>query len=57
MGEVVYLKDHKSKGAQAVPDLSNRLVRIRASLEKINKLMGELKKMENTDVDDSKNKR
>ena len=37
------------------PEFGDRLARIRASIEKINRLMAELKQMRVDDVDNSKN--
>jgi hypothetical protein len=60
MGDVIQFKLKKTvqPSSDNRTDLDDRMMRIRSSLEKINRLMSELKKMnaEGTNVDDSKNR-
>lgn len=52
-------KAHKMSdhiGSRQTPDSEDRLHRIRSSMEKINTLMSELKRMSNTEKDDSTKK-
>ena len=58
MGTVIKFPTKTKEGrAPLNPDLSDRIARIRASLDRINQLMGELKKLnegDNKDVDSTK---